>query len=73
MNKLNNIPCWNGIPLLSEPLLNDIASLPRSKEKHNLNKSVMKKGKAATLNELYKIPCFNAIYLLSAPPIDERA
>ncbi len=43
------------------------------KEKHNLNKSVMKERESSYFEELYNIPSFNGMHLLSAPPIDERA
>ena len=73
MNQIYDILYFNGMPFLSAPVIDDRAPVPVVKEKWNLNKSDIKKGKATTMNELYNIPCCNGIPLFSAPVIDDRA
>ncbi len=45
MNELFNIPCFNGMPFLSAPVIDDWALLPKGKEKQNLNNSAFKERK----------------------------
>ncbi len=49
MNKLYNIPCRIGIPLLSAPLIVEMTSIPKSKEKGDVNKSFVNERKKQLL------------------------
>ncbi len=49
MNKLNNIPCCNGIPLLSARLIDEMTSIAKSKEKGDVNESVVNERKKQLL------------------------
>ena len=74
LNELYNIPCFNGIPLLSAPFIDDRASLPKVKEKHNLIKSEMKERESSYFEwVVYNIPCLNGLPFTSTPLIDAKA
>ncbi len=73
MNKLYIIPCYNGILLLFAPLIDDRASLSKSKRETICITVFAKKGKATSMNKLYIIPCYHGMPLLFAPLIDDRA
>ncbi len=49
MNKLYNIPCFNGISLLSDHLIDEMTSILKSKEKEDVNKSVFNERKKQLL------------------------
>ncbi len=72
MNKLYNIPCCIGVPLLSAPLIGEMSSFPKSKRKRRCEfKCCQRKKEASIMNKLRNIPCCNGIPLLSAPLMNE--
>ncbi len=49
INELYNIPCCNGIPILSTPLIDEMASFPKRKRKRRCEWKCCQRKKEATI------------------------
>ena len=64
MNELFNIPCFNGMPFLSAPVIDDWASLPKSKRKSKFEWKCIQRKEKELLWISYTTHLFSKKYLL---------